>query len=109
MKKMKSPHACVLAFSLSALLCIPSETLAAPDTPGQRAGEVSRVIPAVSIVRGAKTISASAKTVVDWLDVVNTQASARARVALDDGSVLNVGSDSSIKVLKHDGGAQQTE
>ena len=39
MKKMKSPHACVLAFSLSALLCIPSETLAAPDTPGQRAGE----------------------------------------------------------------------
>jgi hypothetical protein len=109
MKKMKSPHACVLAFSLSALLCIPSETLAAPDTPGQRAGEVSRVIPAVSIARGAKTISASAKTVVDWLDVVNTQASARARVALDDGSVLNVGSDSSIKVLKHDGGAQQTE
>src|SRR6266566_9659779 len=109
MKKMKSPHACVLAFSLSALLCIPSEILAAPDTPGQRAGEVSRVIPAVSIARGAKTLSASAKTVVDWLDVVNTQASARARVALDDGSVLNVGSDSSIKVLKHDGGAQQTE
>ena len=109
MKKMKSPHACVLAFSLSALLCIPSEILAAPDSPGQRAGEVSRVIPAVSIARGAKTISASAKTVVDWLDVVNTQASARARVALDDGSVLNVGSDSSIKVLKHDGGAQQTE
>jgi ferric-dicitrate binding protein FerR (iron transport regulator) len=109
MKKMKSRNACVLALSLSALLCIPSEILAAPDTPGQRAGEVSRVIPAVSIARGAKTISASAKTVVDWLDVVNTQASARARVALDDGSVLNVGSDSSIKVLKHDGGAQQTE
>jgi len=109
MKKMKSPNACVLALSLSALLCIPSEILAAPDTPGQRAGEVSRVIPAVSIARGTKTISASAKTVVDWLDVVNTQASARARVALDDGSLLNVGSDSSIKVLKHDGGAQQTE
>jgi len=109
MKTMKSPHACVLAFSLSALLCIPSEILATPDTPGQRAGEVSRVIPAVSIARGAKTISASSKTVVDWLDIVNTQASARARVALDDGSVLNVGSDSSIKVLKHDLGAQQTE
>ena len=109
MKKMKSTNACVLALSLSALLCLPSEILAAPDAPGQRAGEVSRVIPAVSIARGTKTISASAKTVVDWLDVVNTQASARARVALDDGSLLNVGSDSSIKVLKHDGGAQQTE
>jgi hypothetical protein len=63
----------------------------------------------VSIARAGKTISASAKTVVDWQDVVNTQASARARVALDDGSVLNVGSESSIRVVKHDLGAQQTE
>src|SRR5437016_205116 len=109
MKTMKSPYAYVLAICTSALLCVPGDVLAAPDTPGQRAGEVSRVIPAVSIARGGKTISASAKTAVDWLDVVNTQASARARIALDDGSVLNVGSDSSIKVVKHDGGAQQTE
>jgi hypothetical protein len=109
MKNMKSPRACLLAFCLSALLCIPGDVYAAPDTPGQRAGEVSRVIPAVNIARAGKTISASAKTVVDWQDVVNTQASARARVALDDGSVLNVGSESSIKVVKHDGGAQQTE
>src|ERR1700757_2212241 len=108
MKTMKSPHACLVAICMSALLCNPCEIMAAPDTP-QRAGEVSRVIPAVSIARGGKTISASAKTVVDWQDVVSTQASARARVALDDGSVLNVGSDSSIKVLKHDGGTQQTE
>src|SRR6267142_1579511 len=57
----------------------------------------------------ACVFTANAKTAVDWLDVVNTQASARARIALDDGSVLNVGSDSSIKVVKHDGGAQQTE
>ena len=105
----KSPYACLLALFSSAALCIPSEIVAAPDTPGQRAGEVSRVIPTVNIARGGKSINASAKTVVDWLDVVNTQASARARIALDDGSVLNVGSDSSIKVVKHDGGAQQTE
>ena len=109
MKTMQSPYACVLAICLSALLGIPADVLAAPDTPGQKAGEVSRVIPAVSIARGSKTISASAKTVVDWADVVNTQAGARARIALDDGSVLNVGSESSIKVVKHDGGAQQTE
>ena len=107
--KMKSPRACLLAFLSSALLCIPGEIVADPDTPGQRAGEVSRVIPTVDIARGGKSIPANAKTVVDWLDVVNTQASARARIALDDGSVLNVGSDSSIKVVKHDGGAQQTE
>jgi hypothetical protein len=107
MKTIRSPHAWVLAIGMSALLAVPPQTAAAPDT--QRAGEVSRVIPAVSIARAGKTISASAKTVVDWQDVVNTQASARARIALDDGSVLNVGSDSSMKVVKHDGGAQQTE
>jgi hypothetical protein len=45
--------------------------------------------------------------VVDWQDTVNAQANARARVTLDDGSVLNVGSDSSAKVTKHDAGAQQ--
>src|SRR5499425_3676924 len=109
MKKIQSPYACLVAIGMSALLCFSEQIAAAPDAPGQRAGEVSRVIPAVNIARGGKTINASAKTVVDWLDVVNTQASARARIALDDGSVLNVGSESSIKVVKHDGAAQQTE
>src|SRR5215813_3459072 len=41
--------------------------------------------------------------------MLSTQANARARIALDDGSVLNVGSDSSMKVVKHDAGAQQTD
>jgi hypothetical protein len=40
---------------------------------------------------------------------VNTKTDGRARIALEDGSVLNVGSDSSIKVVKHDSGAQQTD
>lgn len=105
----KSPCALVLAVFLSWLIAIPSESWGAPQAAGQRAGEVSRLIPAVNIARSGKTIPAVAKTVVDWLDLVNTQASARARIALDDGSVLNVGSDSSIKVVKHDAGAQQTE
>ncbi|MGB2624488.1 MAG: FecR family protein [Candidatus Acidiferrum sp.] len=107
--KIKSPCALALAFLLSFVLAIPADISAEPQTKGQRAGEVSRLIPAVSIARGSKTINASAKTVVDWLDLLNTKADARVRVALDDGSVLNVGSDSSIKVVKHDAGAQQTE
>src|SRR5262249_1656958 len=91
------------------LMIVPADALAAPQAAGQRAGEVSRVIPAVSIARTGKTISAAAKTVVNWQDLVNTQVNARARIALDDGSVLNVGSDSSIRVVKHDAGAQQSE
>lgn len=105
----KSPYAAVLVCVLTCFLAVPFDTFALPDTPNQRAGEVSRVIPAVNLVRGAKNMTANAKTPVDWNDVVNTQANGRARVSLDDGSVLNVGSDSSMKVVKHDAGAQQTD
>jgi FecR protein len=107
--KTKSPYALGLAVLLSFLLTIPADIWAAPQASGQRAGEVSRVIPAVSIARGSKSITASPKSVVDWQDLVNTQVNARARIALDDGSVLNVGSESSMKIVKHDAGAQQTE
>jgi hypothetical protein len=107
--KTKSPYALGLSVLLTFLISIPGDVLAAPQAAGQRAGEVSRVIPAVSIARSGKTITASAKTAVDWQDLVNTQVNARARIALDDGSVLNVGSESSMKVVKHDAGAQQTE
>jgi hypothetical protein len=105
----KSPYAAALVCLLTCALAIPFDAFALPDAAGHRAGEVSRVIPAVNITRGAKSLNASAKTPVDWLDVVSTQASGRARVSLDDGSVLNVGSDSSVKVVKHDAGAQQTD
>ena len=107
--KKKSPCALGLALLLSLVIAIPADLGAAPQTPGQRAGEVARVIPAVSIARGTKTITASMKTVVNWQDLVNTQTNARARISLDDGSVLNVGSDTSMKVVKQDAGAQQTE
>src|ERR1700676_2236826 len=85
--KAKSPHVLALAMFLSMSVTVPADIRAEPQAGGQRAGEISRVIPSVSIARGAKSMTASAKTAVDWQDLVNTQASARARVALDDGSV----------------------
>jgi hypothetical protein len=91
------------------LLFIPVATFALPDTPGQRAGELSRVIPAINIIRGGESITADARAPIYWQDVVNTLSSGRARVSLDDGSVVNLGSDSSLRVAKHDAGAQQTE
>ena len=105
----KSPFVLALVCLLTVFLSVPFDTIALPDAGSQTAGEISRVIPAVSIMRGAKSLSAGAKTPVEWQDVVNTQASGRARVSLVDGSVLNVGSDSSVRVVKHDAGAQQTD
>jgi hypothetical protein len=107
--KTSSPSAFVLALLISFCIAVPGDVLAAPQSSNSRAGEVARVIPAVSIARGSKTLTASAKSVVDWQDLVNTQVNGRARIALDDGSVLNVGSQSSMHVVKHDAGAQQTE
>ena len=107
--KTSSPFAFVLPLFISFCIAVPADLLAAPQSSNSRAGEVARVIPAVSIARGSKTLTASAKSVVDWQDLVNTQVNGRARIALDDGSVLNVGSQSSMHVVKHDAGAQQTE
>jgi FecR protein len=105
----KSPSALALACVLAVSLAIPFDTFADGQTAGARAGEVSRLIPAVIIDRSSKSINASAKTIVDWQDVIHTQANARARVALDDGSVLNLGADSSVRVTQHNAAAQQTE
>src|ERR1700736_3719743 len=107
--KKSCPHALALALLLSFCIAVPADLLPAPQASNSGAGEVPRVIPAVSIARGSKTLTASAKSVVDWQDLVNTQINGRARIALDDGSVLNVGSQSSVHVVKHDAGAQQTE
>src|ERR1700676_5605911 len=107
--KTSSPYAFALALLLPLCIAVPADIVAAPQSSNSRAGEVARVIPAVSIARGSKTLTASAKSVVDWQDLVNTQVNGRARIALDDGSVLNVGSNSSMHVVKHDAGAQQTE
>jgi len=76
---------------------------------GQRAGEVSRALPTTNIQRAGQQAAAAAQAPVFWQDVVTTDANGRARIALDDGSVLNLGSESSLTVTRHDAGAQQTE
>ncbi len=49
--KTESPYAFGLALLLSFFIAIPADVWAAPQAAGQRAGEVSRVIPAVNIAR----------------------------------------------------------
>ena len=106
---MKFPYALAPTLLLSVCIAAPAVIVGAPQASGSRAGEVTRVIPEVSIARGLKTMTASAKSVVDWEDLVNTQINGRARIALDDGSLLNIGSQSSMHVVKHDAGTQQTD
>lgn len=74
----------------------------------QPAGQVSLLIPAVNIDRGSQRLVAQAQAPVFWNDLVATQPLGRARIALGDGSILNVGSNSSLRVIQHDASAQQT-
>jgi hypothetical protein len=105
---MTIPSPFSIAFAVLASLSI----VVPPDVAGQtaqRAGQIARVIPDVGIERGPQQLPAPVKALVDWKDVVQTGDGGRARVALDDGSLLNVGSSSSLTVTQHDSAAQQTQ
>jgi len=104
--KNRSPVVIALAIVASLSIVIPADVAA---QAGQKAGQVSRAIPDVAIARGTQQLPAPIKTLVDWGDVVKTNEGGRARVSLDDGSLLNVGSSSSLTVTQHNSAAQQTQ
>jgi hypothetical protein len=104
--KTRSPFAIALTVLASLSIAVPPE--ASAET-GQKAGQISRAIPEVAIARGTQNLTAVVKTLVDWGDVVKTGDGGRARVALDDGSVLNVGSSSALTVTQHNAASQQTQ
>src|ERR1700693_6241918 len=104
--KTRSPFLVALTILASLSIIVP------PDVPApvaQKAGQISRAIPDVAISRGTQQLPAPVKTLVYWGDVVRTGDGGRARVALDDGSVLNVGSSSTLTVTQHNAAARQTQ
>lgn len=107
--KLRSSAVPVVAALLTISLVLPPDIAAQVAAAGQPAGQISRMIPAVHIERGGKRTKAEAQSPVQWQDVVATGSQGRARVTLTDGSVLNVGSESKLKIVQHDAGSQQTE
>src|ERR1700757_1164822 len=102
----RRPATTVIAILICLLLAVPVGVSAQVS---QSAGKITAVVPIVNVVRGAQQVAASTSQQVFWGDVINTGHLARARVALDDGSVLSVGSDSNLTIAKHDTGEQQTD
>lgn len=72
------------------------------------AGEVTRIVSPVEMDRGAQQLPAALQSPVYWNDLLRSGRLGRARVALNDGSLLSLGSESSLRVLQHDAAAQQT-
>jgi hypothetical protein len=100
--------------SLRALLFLAAAaSLSASPVPqaGQQplAGKITALIPTGSVLREKKAIEAKQDMPVLWQDTVKTERGGRARLRLEDGSILNVGSQASLLVTKHDPGKQQTD
>jgi FecR protein len=77
----------------------------------RQAGTVSGEIPAETIQRQGqgKAQPLNLHDAVNWQDVVETENTGRVRIALQDGSVLNVGARSVMRIVQHDPQTQQTE
>jgi hypothetical protein len=82
-----------------------------PQAAGQLAGKVSNAIPDETVQHPAQTAEVLLKLndAVNWEDVVRTLRTGRVRIALLDGSFLNVGARSVMKITRHDVQSQQTE
>jgi hypothetical protein len=91
-------------FALAALLAFPARAQA----PSGAAGTITAAVPVGHLVRAQQTLDAARGAGVLWGDVLRTERGGRARIELSDGSLLNVGSESSLTVARHDPGAGQT-
>lgn len=106
------PVSVFLALLACTLLAVPPEAVsqsAQSAAKGQHAGKVTIVLPIAYLIHDTQQTPAKVAAPVYWGDVINTGHMSRARVALDDGSILSVGSDSNMTVQKHDAGSQQTD
>ena len=79
-----------------------------PLAQTQRAGQVAGAIPAGEIQRPSGTQAAAMGVEVRWDDLVTTNPSGRTRIGLDDGSILNIGSGASLRVVQHNAASQQS-
>jgi ferric-dicitrate binding protein FerR (iron transport regulator) len=89
------------------------DAAAGEASPGQAAlnpaaGQLSRIVPQVQIDRASQHLVAAVSDRIYWNDNLRSGPTGRAHVTLNDGSQLNLGSDSSLRILQHDAQAQQT-
>lgn len=92
------------------LIAILLPAAAAAQGVADRAGEVSALLPVGRIQRGsAPPAEARLSDAVFWRDWFETEARGRARLALVDGSLINVGSGARLQLVAHDAATQHTE
>ena len=76
------------------------------------AGKITALLPVARIIRGAgkqaATIDAVRGQDLVWDDLVRTEKGGRARITLNDQSILSLGSQAELRIVKNDAKSQQT-
>lgn len=82
-----------------------------PQGGPQVAGKIAKVVSQGVLQRQGATqaLPLSPSLVINWSDLVHTLEAGRTRIMLVDGSTLNVGARSTIKIRRHEPDKQQTE
>jgi len=103
-------HRILPAFALTSAALVLSATTVLGQAAGQLAGKVNAAIPddVVQRLGQGQEIQLNLSDSVNWEDVVRTLQMGRVRIALLDGSFLNVGARSLMRITKHDPQSQQT-
>jgi len=100
----------IQAFAAGAALALALAGPAAAQSPTKRAGDVRAIVPTGFLRSGtAPEKEVQRNDVVKWQDVTRTARRGRMRIVLDDGSILNVGSESQLTIVQHDAATQQTD
>jgi len=93
-------------FTAIALCSLMTSLPAMPQPPAtsEVAGQINALIPAAT----RNSLAAKVKEELDWNDLLKTENTGRIRAGLTDGSILSVGSDSELRIVRHDSASQQT-
>ena len=77
----------------------------------RKAGKVTGAIPAETVQKqgAGEALPLNLHDDVNWKDVVKTENTGRVRIALLDGSVLNVGARSEMRIVEHNAQTEQTQ
>src|SRR3989442_1654993 len=96
-------------FLLLAAALVTAAGMAQAPAPARASGKITALVPLDFVLREQKSLDARKDMPVFWGDTVKTERGGRVRVQLEDGSILNVGSQSSLLIQRHDANTQQTE
>jgi len=97
-----------LAFAVG--ICVALFPLAPAHGQAQpEAGKVTARIPEGQLVRPSEVLATDPGRPVLWGDLVRTSDRGRVRITLADSSILNVGSNSNLRVIHHNARTRETE